>query len=61
MQYRSCRLERLEKEIEVARKKNYFDQILQESELSSSLEAHSPRYDGLDQSLHRGCWLAASL
>ena len=61
LRYRSCRLERLEKEITAARRKNSFDQILQECELSSSVGSHSPSHDELSQSLQWGARLAASL
>lgn len=53
LRYRSDRLDRLEKQIFVARKKSYFDQLLQDEERSSSLGScsSSPLPDESHQSL----------
>lgn len=53
LRYRSDRLDRLEREIFSARKKSYFDQLLQDSDQSSSLgsRSSSPLLDESHQSL----------
>jgi hypothetical protein len=51
LRYRSDRLDRLEKEILTARKKAYFDQLLQEEVSSSSVGSRSSLPDESSQSL----------
>ena len=60
LRYRPQRLDKLEKEILVAKRKAYFDQLLEEEEPSSSVgsRSRSPSLDELQQSLQWG-WLTA--
>lgn len=51
LRYRSDRLDRLEKQIETAKRKAYFDQMMQDDFTSSEAESRSPSPDELSQSL----------
>ena len=56
LRYRSGRLDRLEKEISMARRKDYFDRVLQEDLSSCEVRSHSSSPDESSLSSQRG-WL----